>query len=103
MRSNSILDMFGTSACHLYYVSSVSHNVFLIVDGLAMAVFRLFCVRYQVYLRVSLETLMTQLIWVQSGLVAMLVMYYWYAVELYGSSNLLQFCNGYTTKVISVS
>ena len=94
-----ILEMFGSNACQVFYVTSVTHNVFMVINGWSMAVFRLICVRFQHYIRVSLEVLMTELMWVQFGCCFGHVFICWYAIHIYGSSSLFEFCNGYTTKV----
>ena len=93
-----LLDMYGTLGCDVYFHFTIAHNILVVTGGFVMALFRMLCVRFHNYVP-SLERLMHKLMWVQ--LVLFLVI--WgtnvFVVDVYGSSNLSEFCNGYTTKV----
>ena len=63
-----------------------------------MALFRMLCVQFHNHV-LSLERLMLKLMWVQLVLFLVIWGTNFFAVDIYGSSNLSEFCNGYTTKV----
>ena len=63
-----------------------------------MALFRMLCIEFQNYIP-ALETLMACLMWLQLIIFVGFATVTGWAVTLYGSSGLYEFCRGYTTKV----
>ena len=63
-----------------------------------MALFRMLCIEFQNNIP-SLDTLMARLMWMQLGMIMGLASAAGWAITLYGSSNLYEFCRGSTTKV----
>ena len=99
MASTPMHDILGLKACEIFYITTVSHNTLLVVDGMAMALFRLLCVRFQEYLNINVRRLATRMIWIQCVFIGVMLLGFWTAAELYGSNGLYEFCRGYTTKV----
>ena len=94
-----LLDLYGPLACDVYFLFTVAHNTLVVTGGFAMALFRILCVQFYGYVP-SLEKLMVQLMGVQLVLFLGIWLANYFAAIIYGSSNLFEFCNGYTTKVI---
>ena len=97
--STPILNILGETACDVFYLSISTFNGMMVIDGLSMAIFRLFCVKYQAYLTISLENLVSILLWIQYGVGAFLISTFYYSVNLFGTSNLYEFSRGYTRTV----
>ena len=94
-----ILDLLGPLACDVFYIFTIAHNILIATGGFFMAVFRMLCVQFQNYVP-SLEKLMLMVMKVHLVTFLGTFMTGYVGAIFYGSSNLLEFCNGYTTKVI---
>ncbi len=99
--ATSILDLYGPSACEVYWAFLLAHNTLVATGGFTMALFRMLCVQFQSYIP-SLEKLMVKLIWMQCALSIGVWNFSWIAADIYGSNNTFEFCRGYTTKMAHV-
>ena len=64
-----------------------------------MALFRLICVKFSQFVYGGTAAMSEIHLWLQHGLVASHLIAYYFAYQYYGSSNLHEFCHGYTTEV----
>ena len=87
--------------CDVFFFLIVTHNNALVCGGFMMALFRLICIKFSQYVYISSAEMVDLHLWVQHGLIAVNVAGYYIADQYYGSSNLHEFCRGYTTKVCS--
>ena len=98
IKATPLLNLYGPLACDAFYLITVAHNTLVVTGGFVMALFRMLCVQFHNHV-LSLERLMLKLMWVQLVLFLVIWGTNFFAVDIYGSSNLSEFCNGYTTKV----
>ena len=85
--------------CEIFYFLAVGHNALLVCGGFMMGIFRLVCVQFGDYIKISLDTMVTIELWVQYAWIGFLISGYCVAAQTYGSANILEFCRGYTTEV----
>ena len=96
-----LLDLFGPLGCDAFYLFTVAHNTLVVNGGFFMALFRMLCVQFQNYVP-SLESLMVSLMKVQLAVTLSGFITAYVGALFYGSSNLFEFCNGYTTEVFAL-
>ena len=100
MESTPIQDLIP-NGCQIFYCLTVAHNTLLVSGGFMMALFRMFCVKFSSR-TINLSSMVHIILWIQYGLVIFLLIGYYYSTRLYGSSNLLEFCTGFTTKMAHI-
>ena len=96
-----ILHLYGPVACDIYFLIAVAHNALGISGGFAMALFRMLCVQFQSFVS-SMEKLMIKLMWMQYALAICILVTSWMALDIYGSSNIIEFARGYSTKMAHI-
>ena len=84
--------------CQIFYCLTVCHNTLLVSGSFMMALFRLICIKCS-WITISFSSIVTILLCIQYLLVCFLLNGYYTSTQQYGSSSLLEFCHGYTTKV----
>ena len=93
-----LLDLYGPMACDAYYLFTVGHADLVGIGGVGMALFRMICTTGNIPIG-SLQKLTVRLMLGQYSICFIFWATHWWSVNIYGSSNLFQFCRGYTAKV----
>ena len=88
------------NGCQIFYGLTVAHNTLLVTGGFMMALFRVTCIKS--WINLSIATLVNILLCIQYVWVSILLTGYYTSTQLYGSSSLLEFCHGYTTKMAHI-
>lgn len=88
------------NGCQIFYGLTVAHNTLLVTGGFVMALFRVACINS--WTNLSMGTLVDTLLCIQYVWVGILLTGYYTSTQLYGSSSLLEFCHGYTTKMAHI-
>ena len=96
-----VLDLYGPLGFYMYLLFTVAHNALGISGEFTMALFRMLCVQFQSVIS-SMEKLMIKLIWMQLTLCICIVVTSGRAADIYGSSNIMDFARGYSTKMAHI-
>ena len=96
-----ILHLYGPLGFYMYLLFTVAHNALAISGGFTMALFRMLCVQFQIVIS-SMEKLMIKLMWMQYTMCICILVTSAMAADIYGSSNIIEFARGYSTKMAHI-
>ena len=96
-----ILHLYGPLGFYMYLLFTVAHNALAISGGFTMALFRMLCVQFQI-VSSSMEKLMIKLMWMQYTMWICILVTSAMAADIYGSSNIIEFARGYSTKMAHI-
>ena len=96
-----VLDLYGPLGFYMYLLFTVAHNALGISGEFTMALFRMLCVQFQIVIS-SMEKLMIKLMWMQYTMCICILVTSAMAADIYGSSNIIAFARGYSTKMAHI-